>query len=825
MNPESSKPIVKRKGYLIEIGYTVKKNKTYVSLLIKGKKKTTKLYYQQDPYFIVDAPEEHANELLNIKVARKNGESTKPLRIEKTEKKVGLKTEKMLKLYCETPSDVPIVKAAVPYKCYEYNIPFARRFIFDMQLTPLGVVVYEREGREIKKFLRSKQEGTPELKLLAFDIETYNPQGAPIEQKDPVIMVSYCGNKINEKDKEKTFEKVLTYKKSSHKYVETLTGEKEVLERFTEIVQEFDPDVLFGYNSANFDLPYLKIRTAVTKANFDIGRFGRDIIPLKRGLNNGVRINGRVHFDLYPMVKFFSFIGVIKTQKHTLDAVAEAVLGKKKVAVKKDEIWQEWDSGNIDKLSEYSLVDSELTLALGEQLMPINIQLSMVAKLSLFDSTLSTSGQMVENLLMYEASARNSLIPSKPGGDTIDERLAAPIQGAYVKLPAPGIYENVAVMDFRGLYPSIIVSYNIDPGTLLENIEKDNTPPTNKVDKPDKNTVVSPTGAVFSKKEQGLVPYVLNYLIDKRMELKNAIKKVDKSSDDYVHLSARSQALKILANSFYGYLGYARSRWYSRPCAESVTAWGRKHITETIESAEKAGFEVLYSDTDSIFLLYKNKDTVHKFLDQTNKRLPDKMELELEGFYPRGVFVSKKGGGDEDKGAKKKYALLGEDGRIKIRGFELVRRDWSSVAKDTQKQVLEAILKDGSKEKAAKIIREIVIKLKEGKVPLEMLAITTQLNKDPKNYEIMSPELTAAKKLIKAGIGAEKGSLISYVVGKSGKSISEKAEPLELAKDYDADYYINNQVMPAVMKIMKELGYDEYSMKVGGKQKSLDSFF
>jgi len=115
--------------------------------------------------------------------------------------------------------------------------------------------------------------------------------------------------------------------------------------------------------------------------------------------------------------------------------------------------------------------------------------------------------------------------------------------------------------------------------------------------------------------------------------------------------------------------------------------------------------------------------------------------------------------------------------------------------------------------------------LQSGTVPLEMLSISTQLNKDPGNYEVASPELSAAKKLVKAGITAEKGSLISYVVGKSGKTISEKAEPIELAKDYDPDYYINNQIMPAVMKIMKELGYDEYSMKVGGKQKSLDSFF
>jgi len=377
-----------------------------------------------------------------------------------------------------------------------------------------------------------------------------------------------------------------------------------------------------------------------------------------------------------------------------------------------------------------------------------------------------------------------------------------------VKLPEPGIYDNLAVLDFRGLYPSIIVSYNIDPETLMKKGKDD--------------AFVSPTEARFSKKEMGLVPSVLDYLVDMRGKIKRELKKLDKSSPAYVKMNARSHALKILANSFYGYLGYARSRWYSRPCAESVTAWGRKHIMETIEKAEKQGFQVLYADTDSVFLIYKDKEKVLRFMEEVNAALPEKMELELEGFYSRGVFVSKKG--TEERGAKKKYAMIGEDGRIKIRGFELVRRDWSDIAKETQLRVLEAILKEGSKEKAVSIVRETVENLQKGKVPLEKLAISTQIGKDPKNYEVKSPEISAAKKMLKAGMHVEKGSIVSFVIGKEGKSISEKAEPLELAKDYDVDYYINHQVLPAVMKILKELGYDEYSMKHGGKQKSLDSF-
>jgi DNA polymerase I len=307
------------------------------------------------------------------------------------------------------------------------------------------------------------------------------------------------------------------------------------------------------------------------------------------------------------------------------------------------------------------------------------------------------------------------------------------------------------------------------------------------------------------------------------VKIKRHLKTLDKDSDEYKILHARSTAIKVVSNSFYGYLAYARSRWYSRECGESVTAYGRKHIMETIGRAEKAGFRVLYGDTDSVMMLYKDRDDVLKFVKEINASLPEKMELELEGFYPRGVFVSKKGA--EERGAKKKYALLGDDGRIKIRGFELVRRDWSQIAKKTQLAVLEAILKDGSKEKAVKIVRDTVERVNSGKVPMEELTIVTQLKKDPRGgYEVNSPELSAAQKGISRGIAMDTGSVVSYVITKKGKTISEKAELAEFAKDYDADYYINNQILPSVMKILKELGYDEYSMKVGGKQKTLDLF-
>ena len=119
-------------------------------------------------------------------------------------------------------------------------------------------------------------------------------------------------------------------------------------------------------------------------------------------------------------------------------------------------------------------------------------------------------------------------------------------------------------------------------------------------------------------------------------------------------------------------MGYARSRWYSRACASSVTAYGRQYIKESIDVAESFGIKPIYGDTDSVVAIIgtKTKEDVLRFLKDFNSKLPESMELELEDFYKRGVFVGRK----VEKGtagAKKKYALISESGRIKIRGFEL----------------------------------------------------------------------------------------------------------------------------------------------------------
>ena len=208
-------------------------------------------------------------------------------------------------------------------------------------------------------------------------------------------------------------------------------------------------------------------------------------------------------------------------------------------------------------------------------------------------------------------------------------------------------------------------------------------------------------------------------------------------------------------------------------------------------------------------------EKAEEFLNLINESLPKGMELEFEGFYRRGFFVT-----------KKRYALI-EDENIVVKGLELVRRDWAPIAKKTQQEVLVAILKEGSPKKAKEIIKKVIKNIEDGNTPPEDLVIHTQLTKDPEEYVQKAPHVLAAQKAIKRGRKIERGSIIRYVVVKGKDAISKRAEPIEDVdvSDYDPTYYIENQVLPAVSRIINALGYSEREVTRKEKQSKLDVYF
>lgn len=831
-------PEKKRCATLIDTDYIIRNDTTLIRLQFKGKDTVFYLYDVFEPYFYVDAPESEIENLLKVEVDHR-GQKIKIKRIEVVEREVEGELRKVLKVIAHHPPHIPDLRNALKdLRAWEYNILFGRRYMIDKAIGPLMKLYYRRKGRLIVGIDKTKTH-TPKFRMMSFDIETYNPQGAPRAKQDPAIMISYSTS-ASEEDA-----KVLTYKKIDVDYSRDCGNEKNMIEEFSKDLKEYDPAILVGYNSTNFDLPYLGDRATVTKARLEMGRDGSSFTIKKRGIRDIGKIQGRIYIDLFPLLRFLSFIGAVKLTRYTLAAAYEGVTGKEsrwKSDMDRLEIWKIWDEEKeLPDLAKYSRIDASATYELAEHVLPLELEMSRVTHMPPTDVIGATSSQLVESLLMFEAARRGAIVPNKPSDHEVAARMQNPIEGAFVKQPNPGIYENIIVFDFRGLYPSIIISHNIDPFTL------------NKTGVQDSDCHVSPTGAKFAKEPRGLIPDVLEKVITTRGKLKDELKRLEQGTDEYKAVWARQQSLKILANSYYGYLAFARSRYYSRSAAESVTAWGRHFITKTGEDAEKNGFKVLYQDTDSVFMLLgdKSREDATAWMKKVNETLPGTMELEYEGFFPRGVFVSKKvEAGKAATGAKKKYAMIDDKGRLKIRGFELVRRDWSVVAKETQRAVLDAILKDGSKEKAVKIVRDVVNEIRDGKMPIEKFVIETQLTKKIEDYEVKSPELAAALKYNATGKGEKlgQGSIIRFVITRNGGvdaslysqcknfkatasksgskgTVSEKAEVLDTAKDYDAEYYISHQIIPSVLKILRELGVSEDDLKLEGKQTGLDAFF
>jgi DNA polymerase I len=800
---------------IIDVDYLLGGDGAVIRMTCKGSDGRAYEVFDEDflPYFFF-IPSGDMDEAM-IKGMRKTefGTVIAVKKVERAERQVFGKKESGFNIYTSAPAEVPKLSAEFKKygKCFEYDIPFAKRYIINKQITPF-VPYSMRVAKRGSAFLlremsRMDKDTMPSLNALAFDIEVYNPKVVTMAEKDPIIMISYwySAGKMSKRG-------VLTWKKIDRPFVETVSDEKEMVRRFVSLVNELDIDIISGYNSASFDIKYLIDRCAVLGIEFDLSRYKGGTKIERHGMVDRVKISGRVHVDMYHVAKFISVVGsseyMLKLNRYRLKDVYEAISGGKKMMVDKANIWALWDGTreDLETLADYNLNDSEALMSVYNALVQIMIELSRTTGDMLTDTAVSTTGQLVEFSLMRWAHKYKEVIPNKPEERDIRSRGDNPIEGAYVKTPDPGIYDNLVVFDYRGLYPSIIISHNIDPSTVTND---------------GADCFESPIGVKFTKRRKGIMPMILQNLMDQRVEVKKAYKK-DPSN---MSVGARSQALKILSNSFYGYLGYARSRWYSRECAGSVTAYGRQYIKDTIAKAEDFGFRVLYSDTDSVILLLGGKpnEDALRFMNEINMKLPAPMELELEDFYKRGIFVGKKTD-KESKGAKKKYALISDKGRIKIRGFELVRRDWSKIARETQRKVLETILEQGSKEKAAEIVREVVKRLKEGKVPLSELVVSTQLKKSISSYDLTSPELEAARKAIKSGKKTREEmehGVINYVITKHGSTISDKAQLEEFADGYDADYYINNQVLPATMRILKELDFSEEELKNLGKQKKL----
>ncbi len=764
------------------------------------------------PYFYLDVSDDLLKEegIANLRerILRIGNMGGKYLDIRKTERNLLGEGKSLLRVTIQNPVDIPKLRHVVEdwkgvKKAYEYDITFYRRYMIDRGISPMMLVRVEGEEKgtdfavdrmiEIKS-VSPVREDDGNFRSLAFDIET-------IDEK--IIMISYFTSEGKNG--------VLTHGWNPKKKggFEVSDSEEGMIRRFVEIINETDPDMVITYNGDVFDFHKLRNRADHYKVPLKMGRDGSVLAYTKRGRVFSSKITGRVHVDLYDFVE--RILGdSLSSETFTLDMVSREILGSGKIRMDWKSIEEAWKKKRgMKRVADYCLRDSELTLRLSERLLSRITELSRLVGQTLFDTNRMTYSQLVEWMLIRKAFGKREVVMNRPRYDEIrSRRKAAPYTGGYVYPPEPGIHTTVSLFDFTSLYPSIIITHNVSPETL------------DKGEKEKKNTV--PGGEhYFDSKGTGFVPEILEELLKKRKDVKKRMKEMKEDSDEYRDLYSRQYALKIIANASYGYYAYAGSRWYSRICAKSIAAWGRFYIQKVIEFAKNRNFRVIYGDTDSLFLERCSRGKAKSFVREINKELPETMELEFVKSYRSGLFVHTKTGTT----AKKRYALLDNDGNILVRGFEKVRRDWSKLAKDTQEKVLEAILKDNDQNKAVNIVETVIERLRKGEVEMEELVIYTQITKPLEQYEAIGPHVSAAKKFVRKGHSIKPGQVIGYVVTKGMGTISNRAEPVEYAENYDPEYYIENQIVPAAMRILNAVGLEEGELGADEDgQQSLNSF-
>ncbi len=756
----------------------------------------------------------------------KSGRVSKVLKTEIHEKNFLGNPVKAIKIFIPNFKDSRAIADKIDFKEIdkrrEYDLDFTTKYIIDRKLKPL--IWYEIEGEILNnseefggidislnvdvciKVNKIKESTSKELfkpKILAYDIEADEFEIG----KGHILMISLVGENIK---------KVLTWKKASDKkFVEKYEDEEEMLKAFIKYIKDYNPDILSGYFSDGFDLPYLKARAEENRIKLNLGV--DDSQPVfSRGRVLTGKIKGIVHIDLYRFIKT-AYSQYLQSETLSLNEVAQELLGERK---------HEFEFKHSSKLNhnewenffEYNLQDSLLTYKLFEKIWPDLQEFSRIIQEPLFSISRDGMSSLVENYLIHNLEKYGEIIDKRPIYDEIGERIEREkYEGAYVFQPKPGLYENIAFFDFTSMYGSVIVTYNLSKSTFSDK----------KI--PNSNEVKLENKKAYFMKKSAFFPQMLDEIIIKRKQYK---KEYNEKKDPIS--KARSNAFKLIANAAYGYQGFFGARYYCIEAAAATAALARKHILETIDFINKKGYEVTYSDTDSICLKLGNhsKKQALELLKEINENLPGIMELDLEDFYKRGIWVTKRTG---EFGAKKKYALITEDNKLKIRGFETVRRDWCYLARVTQNKVLEFVLKEGNETLAKEYVKDIIKRLKERKIDKKELMIRTQLKKSIEEYKAEGPHVTIAKKMKELNMPVNIGMLMEYFISepeqgqktKSGKSkgpIRERAKLPDEVGEYDIDYYLNNQILPAVENIFEVFSINTKEMFDGKKQTNLMDF-
>ncbi len=571
------------------------------------------------------------------------------------------------------------------------------------------------------------------------------------------------------------------------------TDEASMLRGVSARLLEMDPDLLTGWNLVDFDLKVLQRRFRDLNVPFQLGRT-EDLSWYRSGEVWGgstMVIHGRQILDALHLLR-----GTLQRfDDYRLDTVAHAILGRGKLL--------EEDSGNsrAEKITEvyredrnlfcaYCLEDARLVLDIleAEGLINLTLRRGLLTGLPLERAWVSVAA--FDNIYI-NALHRRSMVAPTTG---VDRTPGAGAPGGLIIPSKAGLYRNVFVFDFKSLYPSIIRTFNIDPLAHVEARDEMN----------EDDSLTAPNGARFSR-TPGILPSMLEQFFKSREEAKAV-------GDDLA-----SFTYKIVMNSFYGVLASASCRFAAPQLAGAITELGHYILKWCRDELEKDGYEVLYGDTDSVFVDLNSPDLADPdealrlggaVCDLINERLSDHvkerygvssfLELELEKHYHRFLLPSMRG--DSERGRAKGYAGLRRDGdgdRVEIVGMEAVRRDWTDLAHQLQAVLLDRVFHEAPGVEIEDEIFRWVLSVQSGQKD-DLLVYRKNLRKPVESYTRSVPPHVKAARLMDNPTG-----VIRYVVTRDGP---QPEGQLDAPVDYG--HYIEKQIRPIVTTISQVYDLD-----------------
>ncbi|KRZ28416.1 DNA polymerase delta catalytic subunit [Trichinella pseudospiralis] len=724
---------------------------------------------------------------------------------------------------------------------FESNIDFTIRLMVDTSMTGCCWIELKPSAftvRDLKKMSRCQIEvdidwkklviHSPEgdwsdiapLRILSIDIECAGRKGVfPEAEKDPVIQIANMV--LTQGEKEPFVRNVFTLNSCAPIVgcqVISCDTEEKMLSEWASFVREVDPDIITGYNIQNFDLPYLidRAQTLSVKDFAFIGRIKdqKTVVhssnvqsrQMGRRENKLCNIEGRIQFDLLQIL-FRDY----KLRSYTLNAVSFHFLQEQKEDVHYS-IITDLQNGNEQtrrRLAVYCLKDAYLPLRLLDKLMSVINYIEMSRVTGVTVSNLLTRGQQIKVIsqLMRRTREQNLFLPavrSEVGEDYTGATVIEPIKGYYNK--------PIVTLDFASLYPSIMMAHNLCYTTLImhQNVRSQLSPD---------DYIKTPSGHYFVKKDKckGLLPEILENLLAARKAVKQQMK-VETDAFRRQVLDGRQLALKISANSVYGFTGAQVGKLPCLEISQSVTAFGRMMIDMTKDEVEKqfvkangytADAKVIYGDTDSVMVDF-GLETLEKAMEMgreaaafVSAKFVNPIKLEFEKVYFPYLLISKK------RYAGLYFTNIQSYDKMDCKGIETVRRDNCPLVANVLNTCLEKILIDRDPDKAVEYTKMVISDLLCNRIDISQLIISKELTKTDKEYAAKQAHVELAARMRKRDPGSAPhlGDRVPYVIiaASKGTAAYMKAEDpiyvLENSIPIDTQYYLENQLSKPLLRI------------------------